>query len=223
MVSETYPASGGKLRSLDPEHWQQRLTELDVSIDLFAQALDMAAADIRSCTEFDAPAMPGFMFWSRTNRYLAEAKVHEGWRRTNRDSILRLVHPSSSHAITAISAAGGVGDLDKEVRSKNPKGEAMARLVEKNGQIPLMTADQAIFGKQLDDIPVWFLLYKWQTGTLLAELSLPVKMNGKYVNEWQERLPLALPDLQDPGTDISLLDDPLDSNEPDVDVELLEG
>ncbi|MEV4184343.1 hypothetical protein AB0J28_23250 [Streptosporangium canum] len=200
-----------------------RLAQLDFSIDLFHGALDLAAADVRNCTDFDAPAMRGFMFWSRTNRYLAEALDPEGWGRTSRDSILRMIHPSMSHAITAISAEGGVGNLKRRVRSKNPKGSAMARLVEKNGQLALLTHDEVLYGRELDQIPTWCLLYKRDKGTIVAELSLPVKMHGKFIDEWRERIPLLLPDMGDPGANIALLDDPGDGSGPDVMVELLGG
>lgn len=202
----------------------KQLLELDFSVDLFGAALDLAVADVRQCTDFDAPAMRGFTFWSRTNRYLAEALVPLGWERTSRDNILRLMHPTRSHMITAISASGGVGDPNVRVRSKNPKGRAMARLVERNGQLAHYTIDELLYGRELDEIPTWCLLYQRnsETGRVDAELSLPIKMNGKYVDEWSERLPLSFPDLDDPG-DISYLDDPGDDGGPDVMVEFLGG
>jgi hypothetical protein len=123
----------------------------------------------------------------------------------------------------AISAEGGVGDLKAEVRSKNPKGPAMARLVRTNGQMAILTPDEVLYGRELDDIPTWCLLYKREQETITAELSLPIEMNGKFIDEWRERIPLALPDLGDPGADIALLDDPLDSTGPDVVVEFREG
>ncbi|MEU0740715.1 hypothetical protein [Streptomyces sp. NPDC006134] len=215
--------SGGAVQNLDPEWYEERLTQLDFSVDLFYGALDLAAADVRTCTDFDAPAMRGFMFWSRTNRYIAEGLDPEGWQRTSRDSILRMIHPSMSHAVTAISAKGGVGDLNAKVRSKNPKGAAMARMVEKNGQFALLSHDEVLYGRELDQIPTWCLLYEWDKGVISAELSLPIKMNGKFVDEWQERIPLRLPDLGDPGADIALLDDPGDGSGPEVVVELLGG
>lgn len=202
-----------------PQQPVQRLAELDLSVNLFQEALAMTVADVSGCTDFDAPGMRGTMFWSRVNRYLAEALHPQRWAHTSRDSILRMLHPTRSHAITAISAHGGVGDLDAKVRSKNPKGAAMARLVEKNGQTALFTADEVVYGKQLEDIPTWCLLYKRANGTVVAELSLPVKMNGKFIDEWLERIPLPLPDLGDPGEGISLLDDPLDLTDPEVVVE----
>lgn len=205
-----------------------RLKQLGVDRELFEEALDWAGAQARMCTGFDAPAMPGITFWSRTNRYLAEhltdpAEQDPVWKYTARDSILRVVHPSGSHAITAVSGSGGVGDLDCQVRSKNPKGRVMAQLVENNvryergGQGVFSSRDEVEFGGELDSMPLWFLLYERNDeGMLSAELSLPVKMEGKYVNEWSERLPLFT--RNDPGLDIALLDAPDDSNDPDFEV-----
>lgn len=208
---------------LDHLHYLQRLTELDFTIDLFERALGQAAADVRGCTDFDAPAAPGFLFWSRSNRYLAEALSPAGWERTSRDSILRMIHPTRSHAITAISADGAIGDLDGKVRSKNPKGAAMARLVEVNGQLSILSRDEVLYGVELDQLPTWCLLYKREMGSVSAELALPEKMNGKYIDQWTERIPLNLPDLGDPGSDIALLDSPPDGDGPEVIVEVLGG
>lgn len=205
--------AGGDLRYFDDaEQARQRLVELGLCEEIFRGALEMAAADARSCTSFDAPAMPGITFWSRTNRYLAERLYPppEGWLHTSRDSILRVFHPTLSHAVTAISASGGVADCTKRVRSKNPKGSIMAKLVRQT-QMAMLSPDEVLYGCDLDEIPLWFLLYKRDEGGIIkAELSLPLEMNGKFIDDWQERIPLDLPDLGDPGTDISLLDTPPD-------------
>ncbi|MFD5397895.1 hypothetical protein ACFWJW_27240 [Streptomyces sp. NPDC127097] len=208
------------MAELDPQQHAQQLAELDVSADLFTLVLSMALEDVRGCTDFDAPAARGFLFWSRANRYLAEVLVPDGWGRTSRDSILRVIHPDRTHAITAISAEGGVADLNRRVRSKNPKGPAMARMVEKNGQLAFLSRDEVEYGVELDQLPTWCLLYKREEGIMQAELSLPVKMNGKFVDEWLTRIPISLPPMDDPGFDISL-DEPGDDQGPEVVVELL--
>ncbi len=207
---------------------ETRLEQLGVTKKLFRDALDQATSDARMCTEFDAPAMPGITFWSRTNRYLAEHLTNPEeqtpiWKYTARDSILRVVHPTGSHAITAVSGAGGVGKLDRKVRSKNPKGRVMAQLVEdnvrfeRNGQTVIASRDEIEYGGELDSMPLWFLLYgRNEDGQLVAELSLPVKMEGKYVNEWSERIPLFTGD--DLGFDPALLDSPDDGGDLDFEV-----
>lgn len=204
----------------DPQQHTRRLAELDVSTGLFTTVLSLALEDVRGCTDFDAPAARGFLFWSRSNRYLAEELVPTGWRHTSQDSILRVIHPDRTHAITAISADGGVADLEQPVRSKNPKGPAMARMVEKNDRLALLSRDEVLYGVELNELPTWCLLCKREEGEIRAELSLPVKMNGKFVDEWLERIPISLPPMEDPGFDISL-DEPDDDQGPEVVVELL--
>ncbi|MFE3655138.1 hypothetical protein [Streptomyces sp. NPDC059165] len=63
-------------------------------------------------------------------------------------------------------------------------------------------------------------LYKREEGLIKAELSLPVKMNGKFVDEWLHRIPISLPPMEDPGFDISL-DEPGDDQGPEVMVEFV--
>lgn len=224
------PTPGGDVVTGSEAHEvEARLKQLGVEKRLFADALDWAGAEARLCTGFDAPAMAGITFWSRTNRYLAEhltdpAEQDPIWKYTAWDSILRVVHPSGSHAITAVSGSGGVGDLERPVWSKNPKGRVMAQLVENNtkyersGQGVFSSRDEVEFGGELDSMPLWFLLYERneEDGTLSAELSRPKKMEGKYVNEWSERLPLFT--RTDPGFDIALLDTPDDGGDLDFEV-----
>ncbi|MGI5251452.1 hypothetical protein [Actinacidiphila glaucinigra] len=202
------------------------LEDLGLSAELLNKTLARTVADVRGCTDLDAPAMAGFMFWSRCNRYLAEELIPMGWKHTQRDSILRVIHPSMEFAVTALSGAGGVGDRNALVRSKNPKGPAMARLVENNGQFAFFTPDEVRYGRQLEEMPTWCLLYKRgsKRNGLKSELSLPVKMNGQYVDEWLHRIIWDLPELDDPGSDISLLDDPPSGDEgPEVMVQLRGG
>lgn len=207
-------------RLRDEEGRKKRLQGLDLSFGLFEKAFELALADVRTCTDLDAPPMRGVMMWSRVNRYLAEDEDLRKWGRSSKDSIMRVIHPSGSHAVTAMSGEGGVGNLARSVRSKNPKGPAVARVVERTGQLALLSRDEVLFGEEIDDIPTWFLLYKRENGTLYSELSLPLKMEGKYISQWQERIPL--PDLNDPEADVSPLDQPVDLTGPDVLVEFMD-
>lgn len=208
------------MNSEHPSRYALNLAELGVSAELFSEATNFAASEARMCSDYDASSVPGTIFWSRANRHLAEVltnrKMHDPpWKRTKRDHILRVIHPSGSHAITAISAHGGVANLDAKVRAKNPKGRVMAHLVESNakfeavgGQGVFYSSDDLEFGRELDEIPLWFLLYgKNKDGSLAAELSLPVKMNGKYVDEWSRRIPV-FTNRPNPGIDVNLLDKP---------------
>lgn len=106
---------------------EERLQQLGVTTKLFRDALDQAASDARMCTAFDAPSMPGITFWSRTNRYLAEQLTDPKeqtpvWKYTTRDSILRVVHPTGSHAITAVSGSRRCGGHRPEGQVEEPQG-----------------------------------------------------------------------------------------------------
>lgn len=91
---------------------------------------------------------------------------------------------------------------------------------ERGGQTVIGSRDEFEFGGELDAMPLWFLLYgRTEDGRLVAELSHPVKMEGKYVNEWSERIPLFTG--EDPGFDLALLDSPDDDgNGDDLDFEV---
>lgn len=196
----------------------RRLSDLGLTADDLRFALAASVADVRTCTDLDAPGMPGYMFWSRCNRYLRERLVPAGWQPASRDHILRVVHPEGRFAITATSAAGGVGVEDAWVSTKNPKGPATAKVVERNGQLALFGMDAGP-SLELDDITTWYLLYKNDKSGLSAELALPVRMSGKFVDVWNERIFFDMPPMDGPGFDVSRLDDPDDGEGPEVVVE----
>jgi hypothetical protein len=113
------------------------------------------------------------------------------WTVQQKDLILRTVHPSGAFAITAISASGGVGQIDaRNVRVKNPKGSAVKRVVDKNGTAPFVFGDPRVDDVPVkdDDIPTWFLLYRWHENVIYSELSYPIDMSGNFVDRWKPRL-----------------------------------
>ncbi|MFJ4004016.1 hypothetical protein ACIPWL_11220 [Streptomyces sp. NPDC090023] len=191
---------------------------MDLTAEDLQFALIAAVADVRTCTEFDAAGMPGYMFWSRSNRYLRERLTPAGWTLASRNHILRTVHPSGRFAITATSGAGGVGVPDAFVSTKNPKGPATAAMVERNEQLSLFGV-HAVPRNEPDEVSTWYLLYKNDPSGLVAELSHPVKMNAGYVDTWDERIFFQIPPMDGPGFDLSKLDDPGDDEGPDVVVE----
>lgn len=174
-------------------HGPRDLSELELSADLIHRSLFAAVTDAELCSALDSPTAFGSTLWTRSNRYLREELVPLKWTISNGKLILRTIHPSKTFAITAVSASGGVADLTAKVRAKNPKGDATARLISKNGTMPFVYGDEAIdafVNAANDDIPTWFLLYKMTKGSMLCELAYPVEMTGAYVDQWSHRLPL---------------------------------
>ncbi|MEU6448533.1 hypothetical protein [Streptomyces sp. NPDC046979] len=173
----------------------RRLRELDLTAKDVRRAIEGGLAEARLCTEMDAPGMAGYAFWSRSNRTFRERMTPNAWTYSNSQSILRTIHPSGDFAITAVSGSGMVGEEDADfsgdVRTKNPKGSAVAKLVERNfGQLSFFPALDESEEEEVEanDLPTWFLLYKSSKAGLMFELSLPVQMHGKHVDTWQERI-----------------------------------
>ncbi|MGW7100278.1 hypothetical protein [Streptomyces sp. NPDC054838] len=173
----------------------QRLHELGLTPEDLHKAIAGGSAEARLCTEMDAPGMAGYAFWSRSNRTFRERMAPKGWAFSNAQSILRTIHPSGSFTITAVSGSGMVGEeaanFSGDVRTKNPKGPAVAKLVERNYvQLPLFpfARPDARDEVEVNELPTWFLLYKSSKEGLSFELSLPVEMHGKHVDTWRERI-----------------------------------
>lgn len=188
----------------------ERLRSLGLAPDDICEPLRGASAEARMCTDMDSPGMPGYSFWSRTNRYFRERKITQGWTYSNTLSILRCIHPSGDFAVTAVSASGRVGDEAAPwaggVRTKNPKGSAIAQLVQYNELALFPLSDLVGDSADLNDIVTWFLLYKSDSSGLSFELSLPTEMHGKAVDTWRERIILSDNPLVGPEFDIKKLD-----------------
>ncbi|MEU9571663.1 hypothetical protein AB0D62_17590 [Streptomyces massasporeus] len=192
----------------------QRLLALGLEPEDVYTPLGKASAEARLATELDSPGMAGYTFWSRCNRFFRERMQSKaGWGYSNAQQILRCVHPSQKFAITAVSASGPVGDENASwsgaIRTKNPKGPAMARLVQRNGEqlelfhIPGQRAEVP----DVSEMPTWFLLYKSTKEGLSFELSMPVEMHGKYVDTWRERIIFPDDPFRGPEFDIKRLDE----------------
>jgi hypothetical protein len=70
-----------------------RLTELDLSIDLVERVVRQADAEASFCTPLDPPIMEGLTRWARTNRFLREELIPLGWRFDNPRNLPRTIYP----------------------------------------------------------------------------------------------------------------------------------
>ncbi|MGY3515256.1 hypothetical protein ACVMYR_02940 [Micromonospora sp. PTRAS2] len=217
---------------VDDEVWHEgeaadaRLADLGLTRQDIDRALYGASADALLCTDLDAAGAKGFIFWSRANRYLREEVLPRGWSWTNRDAVLRAIHPDGSFAITALSGSGQVGVArGRGVQTKNPKGSSIAQLVRFNRSVlggprnaePIPLWDDAGDAFEPGMIPTWILLYKWTVLGIVSELSLPTDMLGKTVNRWKEHILLG-PVTPPGGSGIEVDLDMPDGPDDDVDV-----
>lgn len=176
---------------------EERLRQLDLTAEELWRALHEGLAEARTCTELDGDATAGFLMWSRGNRFLREQKIPQGWGFSNRNQILRCIHPSYDFAVTVMSGSGKIGDpraKNGDIRAKNPKGKAMEKLLKFN-QLPLFRVsgieDRS---PEVDSIPTWFLLFDRSAAEITYELSMPVDMTGGFVDKFSERIIFGVPE-----------------------------
>jgi hypothetical protein len=200
---------------------QNKLAELGLTEADVLESLDVARADAVLCTDLDAPGAPGYIFWSRVNRYFRERLALRGWSWNNRDSVLRAIHPERDFAISAMSGDGQIGIENGRVRTRNPKGSAVAAMVRYNyatyggprnqDPLPGMSENNPVF--ESDMLPTWILLYKWTHEGIVSELSFPSDMMGSTVNKWRRHI--ILPELRYPDGG-SVQNPDLYNNDPDT-------
>ncbi len=207
---------------------QARLAALGLEEADLEHSLYLALTDATLCTDLDAPGAAGYLFWTRSNRYLRERLAPRGWTWTNRDNVLRTIDPAKRFTVTAMSAAGAVGVEGSQVQTRNPKGSVVATLVRYNyslyggprNQYPLPGMEVP---EQFEPgmLPTWFLLYRVTSEGIQQELSLPVDMLGSVVNKWREHILLTTMPFPEGGPAIGGLDifNGPDDQGPDVPVE----
>ncbi|MET8154680.1 hypothetical protein ACIBSW_07120 [Actinoplanes sp. NPDC049668] len=210
------PAAQARLATLG-------LTEADLEHPLY-----LALADATLCTDLDAPGAAGYLFWTRSNRYLRERLAPQGWTWTNRDNVLRTIDPAGQFTVTAMSATGAVGVQRGQVQTRNPKGSVVATLVRYNYSLYGGPRNQyPIPGTEVPEqfepgmLPTWFLLYRVTSEGIQRELSLPVDMLGSVVNKWREHILLTTMPFPEGGSAVGGLDifNGPDDQGPDVPVE----
>lgn len=178
------------------------IEDLDVSVEQVHRAMFRAVTDSQLCTEDDAPTAKGLLMWTRSNRYIREELVPEGWTRVQAHLILRTVHPTGRFCISAVSGSGHVGSNNRgaQVQAKNPKGSQVKKLIE--ATTPMIFGDPRVDvitpePPDIAKLPTCFLLYKPVKNGVEMEVSYPKEMEGNYLDRWHWRIPL--PRLEVPG------------------------
>lgn len=175
------------------------LAMLGLDPEVLLQARSRAQLDVDDCTDFDAPGFAGFTRTSRTVRYLREELIPQGWTTDDAGNQASVVSPDGTHAVIVTSGDEGTGDLDRQVKTKYPKGDVTDRRVAANLQL-------ALFGDEADpesppERHTWVLLQHCAGDRVHAELSLPTGSDptGR-ISTWRERIVLEPLILDQPVT-----------------------
>lgn len=182
---------------------EHRLHTLGLTTDQLIRALLRADAEAKHTTGLEPPTAEGTVRYLKTVRFLREELVHLGWDIDNSKNFCRTIHPS--HGFSVVTSSGdevtGVEIPGRVPCTKYPKGELTALAVQKNagqGAFDLGEefAEPTIDPAELENI--WFLLQRVTPEYIYAELSLPTRIEGGMITDWEERILLPRISREDP-------------------------
>lgn len=161
-----------------------RLSELGLEEGVVTQAVLAGQAAMDSCTENDAPSIPGTLRWGVTLRRLREEL--RTWTKSDRSNFSIVISPTSDFAIAVMTGDASTGriDIGAVPSTKYPKGPATGYIVEANqAQLSLFPKASAL------GMLTYILLIASDDEELRYELSLPdLFSEDGYVVRWKERI-----------------------------------
>jgi hypothetical protein len=192
---------------------QIALGRLGVPLNVLMQALQEGETSRNDRTPHDAPTAPGFIRWNTALRSLSDSLVPQGWSRNDKSNWPNLVHPKSLIALAIASGNKNVGNPDFAPSTKFPKGKKIREAVACNAtQLTLLPEHD------IQNPPIWYLLYYVEQGELRSELSLPIAMDDSgFIRAWTERI--ILPRITGSGDGIQIIPEP--SFDPDIDIDIV--
>lgn len=167
-----------------------RLAALGLTYQQIERALLRADAEARLTTDLEPPTAEGITRYNKTNRFLREELVTQGWDYDNSQNFCRTIHPSRGFAIVASSGDGGAGVWipGESPSTKYPKGETTVRAVETNAHPALDLGDDFALEESTTPTNIWYLLYQVTAEQVLVELSFPSAIEGGRIVHWSERI-----------------------------------
>ncbi|MEV6413155.1 hypothetical protein [Kribbella sp. NPDC051718] len=175
-----------------------RLSELGLDVESIHKILRQADAEAATCTRLDPPFMEGIMRYGRTVRFLREAYLPQGWDFDNPRNQSRAISPDRDFAVVVSSGDAATGNEAAKPTTKNPKGATISDAVAGNQQLAFDLGAAFEPERKSQDLLTWLFLYWPAEDEIRAELSLPLSMDGAYVDDWDVRIILP-PMPRDPG------------------------
>jgi hypothetical protein len=183
------------LTAIEGSEAVSRLNLLDLSTSELQESVLVGYTAAANCTDHEPRTFVGMMPWGRGVGHLRDLTVPRGWRADRSGNYETAAHPSNSHCVAVCSGSVGTGRLKGMPRTRNPKGEMTARMVDRNKQLSLGhgtdvfagTGEAVIEDKSRE---TWLLLhyYDREAGEIRLELSCPSEMTGKQITDWRARI-----------------------------------
>jgi hypothetical protein len=141
-----------------------------------------------SCTNNNPRSSQGIISWSAAVRALREKMIPKGWRRELRDHLELTISPDGKIAIYILTGDERTANEKSVPSTLYPKGENHRAFVHINGEqiplFPLSTAESFEASRK-----TWVLLRRRVGNAVVAELSLPLRMDKKgNISSWSKRI-----------------------------------
>ena len=162
---------------------------------------------------------PGFYAWAGTVASIRRHLATDGWTLADKQNLPTIVSPDGRVRLIVASGDSGTGDPEAIPSTSNPKGRAVEEHVRSNDpgrhqQIQLaLDIDVESNRDGAGACQTWMLLYRHDIGTQasVAEVSLPLDIEGGKVTRWGDRAiidtPMQFSAMEVRATDVSAFDD----------------
>lgn len=204
--------------SLVPDDDRHRhLDRLGVPIGILDDTLRVGYVHKAQSTEAEPPGSGSFYVYSKGTGHFREQMASHGWERRSVKNLALTVRGDNAVAIMLSSGDPATGRRDAVPRTRNPKGLAMAEVIESN-QLPLF-GEPAASAQPASSFATWLYMHFFDISEreIRRELSLPDAMEGGQITSWRSRI--ILPSL--PFSMSVSNDDPdFPDDDPDVNVDV---
>jgi hypothetical protein len=197
---------------------RRRLAELGVSVEALTAALEAGQLARRSCTDNDAPFIPGTEAWRFVVRVLREKLIPTGvWRKSDAGNFSVIINDARKINIVVSSGDDLTKSTKGNPKTRHLKGLFTEALVIRNkhygGMFPEIISEEVRTAVSILEHPTWILLINISNEEIRAELSYPDAIEEGQIISWKERI--FVPDqLGDPGAAVK----PIDETGSDFDV-----
>ncbi|WP_290847203.1 hypothetical protein, partial [Henriciella sp.] len=171
-----------------------RLSQLKLPIDELLDIVERAAGENRACNKNDPVTAPGYETWRWATRFVRESQILRdlGWTRCAHKLVDGLRHDGLRIKLVISNMDSAAGDPDRKPKSKSEKGSASASAIANNASRDQMNFwPSAENEDDVDEYDFWYLGIHVGENCVTAEVSRPIGMVSKLVNDYSERLVVA--------------------------------
>jgi hypothetical protein len=176
-----------------PHDARRRLAELGVAVEALINALRAGHVARLSCTDNDAPFIPGTEAWRFVLRTLREELLPKGWRKADPGNYSLVVSDKRKINIAVATGDAFTRDSRGTPRTKSPKGlytEAVTirNRYEQPDLFPETLPENVRRAATVLEYQTWILLFFITDDEFRAELSLPNEIEDDQIVSWYERI-----------------------------------